>query len=116
MSTGGGPRRSFVGREHELTAIDRAFGEGARLVTVTGPAGTGKTRLAEQFVELSRLEATHEGRWFCALSQVGSAGEICARVGAELGLTLGGGDLEQSTEAIGRALALKSRHDVNSAA
>jgi predicted ATPase/serine/threonine protein kinase len=36
---------SFVGRERELAALAALLAE-ARLVTVTGPAGTGKTRLA----------------------------------------------------------------------
>ncbi|MFI7339428.1 AfsR/SARP family transcriptional regulator [Streptomyces sp. NPDC050085] len=38
---------SFVGREPELAAI-RSELQGARLVTLTGPGGSGKTRLAEE--------------------------------------------------------------------
>ncbi|MEU6670554.1 BTAD domain-containing putative transcriptional regulator [Streptomyces sp. NPDC046727] len=38
---------SFVGREPELTAI-RSDIASARLVTLTGPGGSGKTRLAEE--------------------------------------------------------------------
>ncbi|MFI7005570.1 BTAD domain-containing putative transcriptional regulator [Streptomyces sp. NPDC050145] len=38
---------SFVGREPELDAI-RSDLRGARLVTLTGPGGSGKTRLAEE--------------------------------------------------------------------
>ncbi|MFJ9040002.1 BTAD domain-containing putative transcriptional regulator [Streptomyces sp. NPDC102406] len=38
---------SFIGREPELTAI-RSDLRGARLVTLTGPGGSGKTRLAEE--------------------------------------------------------------------
>ncbi|MFB7249019.1 BTAD domain-containing putative transcriptional regulator [Streptomyces populi] len=38
---------SFVGREHEVGAI-RSDVRGARLVTLTGPGGSGKTRLAEE--------------------------------------------------------------------
>jgi len=37
----------FVGREEELDRVERAFdAEAARLVTITGPGGIGKTRLA----------------------------------------------------------------------
>ena len=38
---------SFVGREQELREVKRLLGE-QRLVTLTGPGGTGKTRLALQ--------------------------------------------------------------------
>ncbi len=36
---------SFVGREHELQALEHALGT-TRMLTVTGPGGCGKTRLA----------------------------------------------------------------------
>jgi predicted ATPase len=40
------PASSFVGREQELETILALIEEGARLVTLTGPGGSGKTRLA----------------------------------------------------------------------
>ena len=40
------PASSFLGREHEVAEIVSRIEEGARLVTLTGPGGTGKTRLA----------------------------------------------------------------------
>lgn len=40
------PASSFLGREAELEAVLSRIREGARLVTLTGPGGTGKTRLA----------------------------------------------------------------------
>ena len=40
------PASSFLGREQELAALLANVDAGARLVTLTGPGGTGKTRLA----------------------------------------------------------------------
>ena len=40
------PASSFVGRERELSEVLSRFERGARLVTLTGPGGSGKTRLA----------------------------------------------------------------------
>jgi predicted ATPase/class 3 adenylate cyclase len=40
------PASSFVGRKRELSEVVARIADGARLVTVTGPGGSGKTRLA----------------------------------------------------------------------
>ena len=40
------PASSFVGRERGAAEVLSRFEDGARLVTLTGPGGTGKTRLA----------------------------------------------------------------------
>ena len=65
-SAGGGPRlrTPFVGRDADLAQLEllaeRSFSEQTPyLVTILAPAGTGKTRLLEEF--LGRLRATHPG-------------------------------------------------------
>ena len=40
------PASSFVGRDVELSGLVSILNDGARLVTLTGPGGSGKTRLA----------------------------------------------------------------------
>lgn len=40
------PASSFVGRERELSEVLATFERGTRLLTLTGPGGSGKTRLA----------------------------------------------------------------------
>lgn len=63
---------SFVGREEEQARVTDALDE-ARLVTVTGTGGVGKTRLALQ-VAAELLPEFPNGSWLCELA-VASDGE-----------------------------------------
>ncbi|QKV77659.1 BTAD domain-containing putative transcriptional regulator [Amycolatopsis sp. Hca4] len=59
---------TFVGRDDELKLLAELLA-GARLVTLTGPGGAGKTRLATEAA--SRHPAHQRGRvWFAALAGV----------------------------------------------
>jgi predicted ATPase/class 3 adenylate cyclase len=59
---------SFVGRERELSAAARLLG-GTRILTLTGPGGTGKTRLALQLA--AEVADTYpDGVHFVALASV----------------------------------------------
>jgi tetratricopeptide (TPR) repeat protein/class 3 adenylate cyclase len=60
-------RDSFVGRNQSLVHLADAFEAGARLVSVIGPGGVGKTRLATRFGRVS-LGGYPGGVWFCDLS------------------------------------------------
>ncbi len=53
---------SFIGREHEVAAVRQLLGA-ARLVTLTGAGGSGKTRLAEQVVEQARGDFADGVAW-----------------------------------------------------
>ena len=59
---------SFVGREHDLSELAAAT-QDHRLVTITGPGGCGKTRLALQ-VGAELLSGDGDGVWFVDLSPV----------------------------------------------
>jgi predicted ATPase/tRNA A-37 threonylcarbamoyl transferase component Bud32 len=45
-------RTRLIGRERDLAELQRLIAAGARLLTLTGPGGTGKTRLALRAAEL----------------------------------------------------------------
>ena len=61
-------RTSFVGRSHEIAEVD-ALLNATRLLTLTGPGGTGKTRLAVK-VAWERLDRHRDGVYFVDLSPV----------------------------------------------
>src|SRR6266508_831442 len=57
---------SFVGRTHELAAISSTLAD-ARLLTLTGPGGTGKTRLALQLATTMHARFP-DGVWLVELA------------------------------------------------
>jgi len=75
---------SFVGRDDELVEVAELLA-GHRLVTVTGPGGMGKTRLAG---EVARLVAGRfaDGAWLVELAAVPDPGQVAAAVAARLGV------------------------------
>jgi predicted ATPase/tetratricopeptide (TPR) repeat protein len=102
-------RDRFVGREDELAALERALGGGARLVTLLGTGGMGKTRLAVHH-GWRNLADWPGGVWFCDLTEARDVNGIVAAMGKSLGMRLGAGDpIEQLGHAIsdrGRCLAI----------
>lgn len=89
---------SFVGRRAELREVPRLLA-GHRLVTLCGPGGTGKTRLALQVASESLDQYTH-GTWLIDLLRVGSGAEVAEMAAAQLGIDPGpAGPLAALTEA-----------------
>ena len=81
------PPTALVGREREETAVGRLLQPdgGARLVTLTGPGGVGKTRLALA-VALSLRDAYPDGVVFVDLSALNDAALVAPAVARALGL------------------------------
>ena len=79
-----GQLSAFVGREPELIKV-RSLVASARLITLTGSGGCGKTRLALQ-VAAELLGTVRDGVWFVGLAPLTEAEMIPDAVAAVLGL------------------------------
>jgi Domain of unknown function (DUF4062)/AAA domain len=100
------PATPLVGRERQAAAVeDLVVREGARLVTLTGPGGVGKTRLA---VESARRlgPGFADGVRFVELASVSSADLVAAAVATGLGLTTTGDKLITDLQSYLRARRL----------
>jgi predicted ATPase len=100
------PATPLLGREREAAAVeDLVAREGARLVTLTGPGGVGKTRLA---VEAARRLGPEfaDGVRFIELAAVSAADLVAAAVATGLGLTTTGGKLITDLQSYLRARRL----------
>jgi predicted ATPase/DNA-binding SARP family transcriptional activator len=95
----------FIGREGELADLDRLIADpDVRQVTIVGPGGIGKTRLAlaaaERQLTQSRSARPASGQtlrfphgvFFVSLAALDSVEQILPAVAEALGLRLGGGD------------------------
>jgi predicted ATPase len=87
---------SFVGRDQELGEVRKLLAE-ARLVTLTGVGGTGKTRLALQ-AAAEELDSYRDGAWITELASIGDGTLVVDQVAASFGV----GDMETDS---GRRLA-----------
>src|SRR5688572_4020311 len=99
------PATRFIGREPELSALARLF-TSARLVTIFGPPGVGKTRLAKEHAARLLASSQRETVWFCDLTEAESPEDICAVVGRALELTLSGDPVSLIGAALSRRRGL----------
>jgi non-specific serine/threonine protein kinase len=76
----------FIGREREVTAlVHRLRDPAVRLLTLTGPGGTGKTRLAVQ-VAAELLDAFPDGVFFVDLAPIRDPNLVATTIAQALGV------------------------------
>ncbi len=98
-------RDAFIGRAEELASLTERFEGGARLVTVLGPGGMGKSRLTQRFGWTS-LGAWPGGVRCCTLADARDVDGLLRAVATALDVPLKGGD---PVEHLGRALEGRGR-------
>ena len=74
---------SFVGRTAELAGLRALVSGGSRLVTIAGPGGIGKSRLALQ-VAADALDGTGDGVWLAELAPVAEPEHVTRAAAAAL--------------------------------
>src|SRR5262245_4754109 len=86
------PRTSLIGRAHDIDAVCKLlWPEGVPLVTLTGPGGVGKTRLALQVA--NRLSGEFEyGAWFVELAAIRDPKLVLPTIAGAFGLRDTGAD------------------------
>ena len=89
----------FLGRERELAAMGTLLRTPSmRLLTVTGPGGTGKTRLALQ-AAADALDLFADGVWFVNLAPIADPALVVATIAQVLGVR------ETGAQSVGDLLA-----------
>jgi predicted ATPase/class 3 adenylate cyclase len=82
------PVTTFVGRERAVTDVKALLAdEAVRLLTLTGPGGTGKTRLAIQAAS-ELVESFEDGVWWIPLAPLRDPQLVLETIGQTLGAKL----------------------------
>ncbi|MEU3552800.1 AfsR/SARP family transcriptional regulator [Streptomyces fragilis] len=88
------PLTSFVGRDADVAALHRDLA-GARLVTLLGPGGAGKTRLSQEAARTTAAGVAPDGVWLAELAPVDDPAAVpeavLTAVGARETVLYGGG-------------------------
>ena len=96
---------SFLGRQRELAEAQRLLTEG-RLLTLTGPGGTGKTRLSLQ-IAADSTDRFPDGVYYVPLGQIAMAELVVPTIAQALGVVdPGSRPLDRLVEQIGEKCVL----------
>jgi predicted ATPase/class 3 adenylate cyclase/Tfp pilus assembly protein PilF len=98
-------RDAFVGRDSSLNELARRYDEGARLVSLLGMGGCGKTRLATRF-GWAWMGDYPGGVWFCDLAPARTLEGLLSAVAQGLEVPLGQDD---AVLQLGHAIAGRGR-------
>ena len=80
------PRNRLIGRDHEVATVQHILlQEQVGLLTLTGPGGIGKTRLAMQ-VAANLLDHFVDGVYFVALAPIQNPGQLDAAIAQSVGV------------------------------
>ena len=99
----GGPTR-LIGRNDQVAAVAHLLSQNS-LVTLTGPGGVGKTRLALQVAKENAGEF-RDGAWLVELASLTDGALTASAVATALGIKIG--DSATSFETLARQLSRKS--------
>jgi predicted ATPase/class 3 adenylate cyclase len=78
------PADSFVGRRREVAELRDLLLDGARMLTLTGPGGSGKSRLAIE-VAANAIDAFRNGVFWVELTSVRDAALVRPTIGGVIG-------------------------------
>ena len=78
------PLTRFIGREHDIAEVQKSLND-HRLVTLTGPGGCGKTRLALRIAS-DCLPAYEDGVWLVEFAPLSDPAFITQAVAAVFGV------------------------------
>ncbi len=100
---------TFFGRAADLERLGGLLDEGRRVLTLVGPAGAGKTRLARRFAEQDESrERFTGGVWFCDLTDARDLVGVLAAMGRALDVPLAQAPtIERAVEKLAHAVAAR---------
>lgn len=96
--------RTLHGREDLLRKIHRQFKKKARVVTLKGPGGIGKTSVAERYL-LNQLDEKNHEAWIFDLTPARNVQDIVQIIAKNLDLPLAPGELDACVQQIGRCIS-----------